>query len=971
MNEKYEFDRLRYAMNSVGFNEYTQSTIFAIISAVLLLGNITYIKRHGYHSDENAYIENEEVVDLVAQLLNIKTELLLQALTMKRHVMKTETVVTRYSVSEATNTRDAMAKCLYNALFHWIVLRINQALLKREVSGSKGYYIGILDIFGFEDVGAQWNSFEQLCINYANEHLQAYFNQHIFQFEQEEYFKEGISWTNIEYTDNTECVQLFQNKLWSFRTEGLTLNSKGNEVMKQIKAMSKPYGILRLIDEESNINNGTDESMLAKLNQFLKTNEYYETPQRKEPAFIVAHYAGKVKYQITGFREKNKDLMRQDVLNTLKTSKYALMRSLLGSDPVAVYRWSLMRTVFRAMQAFKQSGKKLQRSESAGHLRVTEEVLAVRRGSDSALSAFLRGDLHIDLPYFCDTSMFKTIVNQARRTPASKCEDKLSTLKSLQIPNNFDDNIILRQLRYTGMLETVRIRRAGYSVRIEYESFIQQYRILLRNDRDSTVDDVKEFINRHSSIESANVQYGLSKVFMRDAEKLILDDHLHKTIMQHIDTLQRWFRTTIARKRYLRLKQGVIRIQTLVVQAFVRGALARSKLRRQAYAALVIQTNWKRYQEQNRYHLIRDAVLALQAAYRGANARKRMEDILRGDQKPAFRVTRVHAVQLPTFDLNDPESLAAFATSDDELDSEDESSEDGLDEDVSESSVLGEDYHERYKTEIGGVSFIMKNRYSNLSDHPDPGFHRRQSLAPTGSTTKLKMLRRANSTESNNITRKDNRFKEIQVYIFIVTYLEGCKLCFHKECASFAKSIPCQPASPVRSPTRLYSPKRPWDIVKQRQSTSPLPSSAGGSWTFNLNKTKQQKQANLDHDKSKRDTIVDAIFKKSLREFHMELIGYEAVSSEERAVLKYRDLITTFEGLLTKVCKEEKVSFPTTLGVNAFRGFLNEFMQNQLKKKGSKQKSNIIKNVRKKRRKSDVTVIVQVYSVWGMFYYSL
>ncbi|PIO61087.1 myosin head, partial [Teladorsagia circumcincta] len=99
-------------------------------------------QRHAYHSDENAYIENEEVVDLVAQLLNIKTESLLQALTMKRHVMKTETVVTRYSVSEAINTRDAMAKCLYNALFHWIVLRINQALMRKDVSGSVGYYIG-------------------------------------------------------------------------------------------------------------------------------------------------------------------------------------------------------------------------------------------------------------------------------------------------------------------------------------------------------------------------------------------------------------------------------------------------------------------------------------------------------------------------------------------------------------------------------------------------------------------------------------------------------------------------------------------------------------------------------------------------------------------------------------------------------------------------------------------------------------
>jgi myosin-9 len=136
-------------------------------------------------------------------------------------------------------------------------------------------FIGILDIFGFEDVGAQWNSFEQLCINYANERLQAYFNQHIFQFEQEEYIKEDINWTPIAYTDNTECVQMFQSKLVLFKeiTIGFSINIKEGNF--------RPYGLLRLVDEESNINNGTDQSMLEKLNKFLKNNDYYEIPHKK------------------------------------------------------------------------------------------------------------------------------------------------------------------------------------------------------------------------------------------------------------------------------------------------------------------------------------------------------------------------------------------------------------------------------------------------------------------------------------------------------------------------------------------------------------------------------------------------------------------------------------------------------------------------------------------------------------------
>uniref|UniRef100_A0A8R1DFX9 Uncharacterized protein n=1 Tax=Caenorhabditis japonica TaxID=281687 RepID=A0A8R1DFX9_CAEJA len=1012
VNEKNEFDRLRHAMSSVGFCAKTQQTIFGIISAVLLLGNITYIKRHGYHSDESGYIENEEVVDLVANLLQIKTDTLTQALTMKRHVMKAETVVLRYSVSEATNTRDAMAKCIYNSLFHYIVLRINQALLKKDFTAGRGYYIGILDIFGFEDVGAQCNSFEQLCINYANEKLQSYFNQHIFQFEQEEYLKEGISWTNIEYTDNTECVQLFQ---------------------------SKPYGILRLVDEESNINNGTDDSMLAKLNQFLKNNEYYETPQKKEPAFIVAHYAGKVKYQITGFREKNKDLMRLDVLNALKSSTSSVMKTLLGIDPVAVHRWNVVRSVFRAMNAFKQSARKLQKSESAGHLRVQDSIVtSPRRGSDSALSAFLRGELRCEVPDFCDTSMFNTIRNQARRTPAAKSDDKMSLLKSLQIlkeaiggrrltkkpssvskqfeysltrlmntladatpyfirciksnndkiANHFDDNIILRQLRYTGMLETVRIRRAGYSVRIEYPSFVQQYRILLRNSRESTVEDVKEFIHSHPSIDNENIQYGTHKIFMRDAEKLILDDHLHRTIMQSIDTLQRWFRTLLARKRYLRMKEGIVKIQALI-----RGSLARSEVRKKALAAQKIQCNWKKHKERRKYLAVRSSILALQSAWRGAETRKRIGEIPKaagnGTKKSPFRVRKVHAVNLTKFDLSDPNSLAAFAISDDESDS-DKSTQDGLDDDISEESDAFQDDD---AVDVD-ATFILEDTKLKLIEGADLSHHRRQSLAPTASTTKLKMLRRANSTESNNfsMSRCDDTFTlnpanskkktagagklgfqkakknlkalfggrkedeeepspgpsftaELTPDVFIskdhqfkmsrLHRQEICALCnrhltnfisqAHK-CQSGMQNVSSQGMLRVRLFHSMQS-----DVASSIANTTTLAEKAVGFDTdpgnmvvestedlrqfsvFIFNKT-----TNLSENTTKRDTVVDAVFKKSLRAFHMELLGYEAVLSMEQSVLKYRDVITMFEGLLTKVCKEEGVSFPTTLGVNAF-----------------------------------------------------
>lgn len=213
-DESYEFSRLKQSMEMVGFTAEKQRRLFAVLSAVLLLGNVEFQPRKSaYHHDEAVGVKNPEVVLLISDLLKVKQETLLQALTSKRARASGETLVINYRLPEAIASRDAMAKCLYGALFDWIVLQVNHALLSKKdtLREHQGNSIGVLDIFGFEDFGLN-NSFEQLCINYANEHLQYYFNQHVFKYEQEEYQKEGIRWTNIDFMDNTGCLQLIEGK---------------------------------------------------------------------------------------------------------------------------------------------------------------------------------------------------------------------------------------------------------------------------------------------------------------------------------------------------------------------------------------------------------------------------------------------------------------------------------------------------------------------------------------------------------------------------------------------------------------------------------------------------------------------------------------------------------------------------------------------------------------------------------------
>lgn len=213
-DESYEFPRLKQSMEMVGFTPQKQRMLFSVLSAVLLLGNVEFQPRKSaYHHDEAVAVKNVEVVAIISELLRVKQETLMQALTSKKARASGETLIINYRLPEAIASRDAMAKCLYGALFDWIVLQVNHALLSKKdtLRDHQGNSIGVLDIFGFEDFGL-CNSFEQLCINYANEHLQYYFNQHVFKYEQEEYRKEGIRWTNIDFMDNTGCLQLIEGK---------------------------------------------------------------------------------------------------------------------------------------------------------------------------------------------------------------------------------------------------------------------------------------------------------------------------------------------------------------------------------------------------------------------------------------------------------------------------------------------------------------------------------------------------------------------------------------------------------------------------------------------------------------------------------------------------------------------------------------------------------------------------------------
>ena len=286
------------ALAEVGASEDEISEIFKAVAAVLWLGNV--------HFDEDATRADGAAAAAVtaagapalataAKLLGVDANLLERALTTRKIHAGGESIVSVLNAASACEGRDALAKAIYAALFDSIVASVNEAL--GSSGGDRGggraaaTSVSILDIYGFEYF--QKNSFEQLCINYANERLQQQFNKHMFKLEQEEYEREGIDWTKVDFEDNQACVDVIERR---------------------------PMGILSLLDEQCAFPKATDDTFAQKMATELSSDAKYARDKRNERVFKVSHYAGEVSYDVDGFLDKNRDAIHPDLMSALMAS---------------------------------------------------------------------------------------------------------------------------------------------------------------------------------------------------------------------------------------------------------------------------------------------------------------------------------------------------------------------------------------------------------------------------------------------------------------------------------------------------------------------------------------------------------------------------------------------------------------------------------------------------------------------------
>ncbi|XP_032932506.1 myosin-1B-like isoform X2 [Catharus ustulatus] len=486
INDQEELMATDSAIDILGFTADERTAIYKLTGAVMHYGNLKFKQKQ---REEQAEPDGTEVADKAAYLMGLNSADLLKALCYPRVKVGNEYVTKGQTVQQVYNSVGALAKAVYEKMFLWMVVRINEQL---DTKQPRQYFIGVLDIAGFEIF--DFNSLEQLCINFTNEKLQQFFNHHMFVLEQEEYKKEGIEWEFIDFgMDLAACIELIE----------------------------KPMGIFSILEEECMFPKATDTSFKNKLyDQHLGKSNNFQKPKpgkgKAEAHFSLVHYAGTVDYNITGWLEKNKDPLNETVIGLYQKSSVKTLALLFASAGGEAGHGG-------GGGGGKKGGKKKGSS--------FQTVSALFRENLNKLMTNLRST-H---PHFV-----RCIIPNETKTPGA-----------------MEHELVLHQLRCNGVLEGIRICRKGFPSRVLYADFKQRYKVLNASaiPEGQFIDSKKASEKLLGSIDVDHTQYrfGHTKVFFKAGLIGLLEEMRDEKLAQLITRTQAMCRGYLMRVEYRRM----------------------------------------------------------------------------------------------------------------------------------------------------------------------------------------------------------------------------------------------------------------------------------------------------------------------------------------------------------------------------------------------------------------------------------
>ncbi|XP_051271779.1 myosin IEb isoform X2 [Dicentrarchus labrax] len=472
VNDKKEFSDTMGAMTVVGLSVEDQDSVLQLVAGILHLGNISFREENNY-----AVVESQDFLAFPSFLLGISQDGLCSKLTSRimdsKWGGKTESISVTLNTEQACFTRDALSKALYTRLFDFLVDCINKAMQKDQ----EEFNIGVLDIYGFEIF--QRNGFEQFCINFVNEKLQQIFIELTLKAEQDEYVQEGIRWTPIEYFNNKVVCDLIESKL-------------------------NPPGVMSILDDVCATmhakGEGADQTLLQKLQGQIGSHEHFSSWNR---GFIIHHYAGKVSYDVSGFCERNRDVLSNDIIELMQSSEFPFIRALFPDN-----------------------------------------LEAEKRGRPSTASSKIKKQAN---------SLVQTLM---KCTPHYiRCIKPNETKR----PRDWEENRVRHQVEYLGLRENIRVRRAGYAYRRVFNKFLQRYAILTKDTwpqwRGEQRQGVLHLLNS-VNMDQDQFQLGKNKIFIKAPESLfLLEEMRERKYNGYARVIQKAWRKHIAVRKYVKMRE--------------------------------------------------------------------------------------------------------------------------------------------------------------------------------------------------------------------------------------------------------------------------------------------------------------------------------------------------------------------------------------------------------------------------------
>ncbi|XP_046426996.1 myosin heavy chain, muscle isoform X20 [Neodiprion fabricii] len=495
MDDGEECQLTDQAFDVLGFTQEEKDNIYKITAAVMHMGGMKF-KQRG--REEQAEADGTEEGERVAKLLGCDCADLYKNLLKPRIKVGNEFVTQGRNKDQVAYSVGAMSKAMFDRLFKWLVKKCNETL---DTKQKRQHFIGVLDIAGFEIF--DFNSFEQLCINFTNEKLQQFFNHHMFILEQEEYKREGIEWTFIDF---------------------------GMDLQQTIDLIEKPMGILSILEEESMFPKATDKTFEEKLNNnHLGKSPNFLKPKPPKPGqqaahFAIGHYAGNVPYNITGWLEKNKDPLNDSVVDQFKKSQNKLLVEIFADHP-------------------GQSG--------GGDAGGGKGGRGKKGGGFSTVSSSYKEQLN---------NLMTTL--RATQPHFVRC----IIPNELKQPGLIDSHLVMHQLTCNGVLEGIRICRKGFPNRMVYPDFKLRYKILAPAAVDKVASDPKkaaEAVLDAAALDADQFRLGHTKVFFRAGVLGQMEELRDERLSKIVSWMQAFVRGYLTRKDYKKLQEQRLALQVV------------------------------------------------------------------------------------------------------------------------------------------------------------------------------------------------------------------------------------------------------------------------------------------------------------------------------------------------------------------------------------------------------------------------